>query len=211
MNVKYSELLDEVLPSLAADPSDPVTENAIKRSVIEMCRRAWIWKFLADAIDVMAGVSTYDLEPPIGAVISTVVSAELEGVALTPRSPDWLNREVPRWRVDADRPRHFTQFDTEQIVLASVPDANIPGGLTMTLALQPSQSSTSFPKWLFNQYTYDFAEGAIAKLMLIPGKPWTDLAGGADRRARFEASIANARASAVSGLSGAVLRVTGQH
>ena len=29
-NIKYSELLDEVLPYLAADPSDPVTENAIK-------------------------------------------------------------------------------------------------------------------------------------------------------------------------------------
>ena len=210
-NIKYSELLDEVLPYLAADPSDPVTENAIKRTVIEFCAASWIWKHMPDAIDVVAGESTYDLEPAAGTDIATVVSAELDGIPLENRALTWLNKEVPRWRTEASRPKYFTQVDTEQVILAALPDSNITGGLTTTLALQPSQSATSFPKWIFNQYLYVLAEGALAKLMMMPNKPWTDIQNGADRRTKFEAGIANARASALSALGSAPQRVTAQH
>lgn len=206
-NIKYSELLDEVLPYLAADPSDPVTENAIKRSVIEFCAGSWIWKHLPDPLDVVAGEHAYDLEPPSGTDVTTVLAAELDGVPLAPKDIPWLNREIPRWRTVAARPKYFTQIDTEQVLLAALPDANSAAGLTLTLALQPSQTTTSFPKWIFNQYLYVLAEGALSKLMMMPGKPWTDVQNGADRRTRFEAGVANARAVAVAALGGAPQRV----
>jgi len=210
-NIKYSELLDEVLPYLAADPSDPVTENAIKRTVIEFCAGSWIWRHLPDPLDVVAGESAYDLEPPPGADVASVIAAELDGVPLAAKDVAWLNKEIPRWRTVAARPKYFTQVDTEQVILAALPDANITAGMTLTLALQPSQSATSFPKWIFNQYLYVLAEGALAKLMMMPNKPWTDIQNGADRRTKFEAGIANARASAVSALGSAPQRVTAQH
>jgi len=210
-NIKYSELLDEVLPYLAADPSDPVTENAIKRTVIEFCAGSWIWKHLPDPLDVVAGESAYDLEPLSGSDVASVIAAELDGVPLAPKDVAWLNKEIPRWRTVAARPKYFTQVDTEQVILAALPDANITAGLTLTLALQPSQAATSFPKWIFNQYLYVLAEGALAKLMMMPNKPWTDIQNGADRRTKFEAGIANARASAVSALGSAPQRVTAQH
>jgi len=55
------------------------------------------------------------------------------------------------------------------------------------------------------------AEGALAKLMMMPNKPWTDIQNGADRRTKFEAGVANARSSAVSALGSAPQRVTAQH
>lgn len=210
-NIKYSELLDEVLPYLAADPSDPVTENAIKRSVIEFCAGSWVWRHLPDPLDVVAGENAYDLEPLPGSDVASVLAAELDGVPLAPKDIPWLNKEIPRWRTVAARPKYFTQVDTEQVILAAMPDANITAGLTMTLALQPSQAANGFPKWIFNQYLYVLAEGAIAKLMMMPNKPWTDIQNGADRRTKFEAGIANARAYAVSALGSAAPRVTGQH
>lgn len=210
-NIKYSELLDEVLPYLAADPSDPVTENAIKRTVIEFCAGSWIWKHLPDPLDVVAGEATYDLEPLSGTDVTTVLAAELDGVPLAPKDVPWLNREIPRWRTVQARPKYFTQIDTEHVILAALPDANITAGLTLTLALQPSQAATSFPKWIFNQYLYVLAEGALAKLMMMPNKPWTDIKNGADRRTKFEAGMANARASAVSALGSAPQRVSAQH
>jgi len=210
-NVKYSELLDEVLPYLAADPSDPVTENAIKRSVIEFCSSSWIWKYLPDPIDVVSGENAYDLEPPPGTDVTTVLSAELDGMPLEPKDIPWLDREIPRWRTVSARPKYFTQVDTEQVILAALPDANITAGLTLTLALQPSQAATSFPKWIFNQYIYVLVDGALAKLMMMPNKPWTDIQNGADRRTKFEAGIANARASSVSALGRAPQRVTAKH
>jgi len=210
-NTKYSDLLDDVLPSLAADPSDPVTEHAIKRTVIEFCASTWIWKHLPDPIDVVAGEAVYDLEPLPATDVATVMSVSLDGYMLFAKTTDWLDANEPGWRSVTGAPRYFTQVDTEQVILAQVPASSSAGGLTATLALQPSQNSTGFPKWIANQYLYALADGAIARLMLIPGKPWTDLNTGADKRSRFEAAMANARNTAVAGLGRAPTRTASQH
>lgn len=210
-NIKYSELLDEVLPNLAADPSDPVTENAIKRAVIEFCAGARVWQYLPDALDVTAGELTVDLEPEQGADVGVVMHVALNGAPLENKSIDWLDRNEPGWRSTAGTPNYFTQVDTEQIILAPLPAASARKALVMTMALQPSHTATSFPAWIFSRYAYALADGAMSKLMLMPGKPWTDIPGGADRRTRFEQAISNARANAVGGLSRAATRTTSQH
>ena len=208
---KYSDLIDDVLPTLAADPSYPVAEYAIKRACIEFCSGSWIWQFLPDPIDVEAGEAYYDLEPESGADITTVMDVAHNNVPLKAQSIAWLDAQLPGWRTTPAVPKYYTQVDTDQIILAAVPDSNISGGLTMTLALQPSQAAQGMPKWIFNQYMYVLAEGAIAHLMLMPNKPWTDLANGALHRSNFTGSIANARASTVAALGRAAHRVTPQH
>lgn len=208
---KYSELIDDVLPSLSADPSYPVVEYAIKRVCIEFCAGAWIWQFIQDPIDVEAGESYYDLEPEIGSDITAVMDVSHNNVHLTAKSISWLDTQLPGWRTQPAVPKYYTQVDTDQIILAAVPDSNISGGLTMTLALQPSQSSQGIPKWIFNQFMYALAEGAMARLMLMPNKPWTDLATGAMHASNFSGSIANARASTLAALGRAAHRVTPQH
>ena len=210
-DILYSDLINEVLPHLAADPSDPVTENAIKRAVIEFCRESWIWRFLPDPQNVRSGLLEYDLEPPSCADIAAVIDVEYNKVPLTPKSLVWLNKEIPGWRTTRAAVKHYTQIDTEQLILAPLPADNITNGLAMTLALQPSQSAACFPKWIANQYIYPIAEGAVAKLMLMPGKPWTDLATGQDHRIRFEQAFNDAREAAVSALGRAAVRTSPQH
>ncbi len=210
-NVKYSDLLDEVLPYLAADPSNPVTENAIKRAVIEFCAGSWIWKYLPDPSSTVAGEAEYDLEPPSGADVTVVMHVALDGIPLSHKPLDWLDMELPRWRTTTGAAKYFSQVTSEQIVLAPTPDTSMTDGLSMTLALQPSQTATSFPAWISNQYFEDLANGAISKLMLMPNKPWTDLPTGADRRNAFQAAIANARASAVRSLARAEIHSKSHH
>jgi len=210
-NVNYTDLLVEVLPNLAADPSDPVTEHAIKRAVIQFCEQSWVWKHLPDPIDVVAGEPYYDIEVPSGADVMAVIDAAYTRRPLANRTLDYLNSELPTWRTETGTPAHFTQVDTEQVILAPVPEAALTGGLVMTLALAPSQASTGFPKWIFNQYLYAIADGALAKLMTMPGKPWTDVPNGLDRRVQFDAAVAGARVAAVNALSRAPIRVKPAH
>lgn len=209
--IKYADLIDDVLPHLAADPSDPVTENAIKRTVIEFCMGSWIWKAFPDPVNVKAGVNTYDLEPDTGTDVTTVLAAELDGLPLKARDIPVLNAEIPRWRTVSGTVKYFTQLDTETIILAPLPDVTIAKGLTLTLALQPNQKADGFPAWIYNQYIYSLVDGAVARLMLMPNKGWSDTATGLDRRAKFEAAIANARNSAVSALGIAPQRTRPQH
>lgn len=210
-NTKYSDLLDEVLPYLAADPSNPVTQNAIKRAVIEFCAGSWVWKYLPDSLDVTAGEAFYDLEPPLGSDVTAVMDVAHNNVPLKNRSIEWLDRELPGWRTTAATPKYFTQLDTAQIILAALPESTITSGLTMTLILQPSQTADNFPAFIANQHFEDLANGAIGRLMLMPGKTWSDPANGAGRIASFQNAIGNARASAVRALSRAEIRVTPYH
>lgn len=208
-NVKYSDLLDEVLPLLPADPSDPVTENAIKRAVIEFCATTWLWKYLPDTFLATPGEGAYLIETLPGTDVSAVLSVQFDGLTLEQKSVDWLNENVSGWRTNRGQVRYFTQVDTEEIILAPLPDSA--GVLAMTLALQPNHTATGFPKWIFNQYVYTLADGALSKLMLMSGKPWSDGANGLSRKAAFEAGMANAKTVSVTALGRATLRTTSQH
>lgn len=209
--IKYDDLISDVLPHLAADPSDPVTRNAIKRTVIEFCAGSWIWKVFQDPVSVKAGVNTYDLEPETGTDVSAVIAVELDGLPLKPQNVSWLNGEIPRWKSVSGAVKYYTQIDTETLILAPLPDTSLSNALTITLAVQPSQKSTGFPAWIHNQFIYALVDGAVARLMLMPNKSWTDTAAGFDRRTKFEAAIADANNTAVSALGRAPVRVKPQH
>lgn len=210
-NKKYADLVNEVLPYLAADPSDPVTEQAIRRTVIQFCADSWIWKAFQDPVSVRAGLNQYDLEPETGADVSAVVAVELDGRTIHPKTPVWLNKEIPRWKTVTGTPKYFTQMDTESLFLAPLPQDNQANALTITLALQPTQKSDGFPMWIYNQYADALVNGAVGRLMLMNGKPWADPANGLDRRNSFMSEIASARNDAVSALGIAPTRVTPQH
>lgn len=210
-NIKYSDLIRDVLPFLASDPSDPFTETVIKRAAIEFCRESWVWKHVTEAEDVTVGEDTYDIDIPNGSAVAMVMDVGLNGVPLEAKQVDWLNINVPTWRTNASTPKYYTQTEPGQIMLAPTPSENTAGALVITVALQPARSATGFPEWISNKFPYAITDGALAKLMLVPGKPWTDLAGGADRRVLFDAAIANARAMAASGLGRAPIRSSTQH
>lgn len=211
--IKYSDLLDEVLPFLAADPSDPVTEAAIRRSVIEFFANSWLWKHLPDPVDLVAGEPVYDLEPPQGGSVVAVMSVSANGQPIDNKTTEWLDRNVPLWRTDRRTTLYFTQVQSDQVILAPVPEINVVGGLTMTLAIAPSATSKAFPAWVVNNVNYleTIVDGALYRLMLMPNKPWTDLKNGADRRMQFNNGVASASELATSALSRAPTRVSSNH
>lgn len=209
--IKYSDLLPDVLTSLKADPSDPVTERAIKRAVIEFCGGSWVWQYIMDPIDLVAGEAFYDLEPPTGSGTSAVMNVECNGRPLENKSMEWLNKEHPGWRINRETPRWFTQVNPDQVILAKVPDVTVTNGLYITLAIEPDLSSNNFPKWIGTHHRYALVDGALSTLMLMPDKPWTDLKNGAARLDSFNAAMSNARAAAVAANSRAPLRTTSQH
>lgn len=210
-NIKYSDLISEVLPYLAAYPSDTLAENAIKRAAIEFCSGSMIWKHLPDAMDVIAGENEYILELPQGAEVSMVLNVSLDGAQLDPKTVDWLDSQCSGWLTDAAKPDYYTQIESEKIILAPLPSETVTAGLVLSFALQPSLTSTSFPKWIFSKFPYAITDGALAKLMLIPNKPWTDIQNGSDRRSRFESAIGTARESSSKALGRAPIRSTSYH
>ena len=210
-NVKFADLITLVTPHLSADPSEPVVEAAIKRAAIEFCGASWIWTYLPDAIDVVAGTQDYDIEIPNGTELAAVLAVKHAGIPLENRSIDWLNQNIENWRSEKGTPTNFTQVDTEQVLLARVPDTSLTAGLEMEIALQPSVKSKDMPGWIATRYQYQIAEGAIGHLMLMAGKPWTNEAQAIPRLEALRSAAMGARESGVSAINRAPLRTTPQH
>jgi hypothetical protein len=210
-NIKYLDLLPEVLPHLSGLVSDPLPEAAIKNAVYEFCRDSWIWRHFADVQDVVAGNAFHDFESPAGSEVAQVLACVLDGVPLTPLSTDALNEQLPTWQTVPGTVKFFTQQGTASLILAPVPDSNQPHSLLMTLALQPKRAAVAFPQWIAAQYMEALASGALSRLMSTPAKPWTDLAGAAMHQNRFQNALNAAKATGVHGLGRAILRVRTQH
>jgi hypothetical protein len=210
-NFNYADLLPEVMPHVTGDPSEPMAIAAIRNAAIEFCASSWIWRYYPDPVDVEAGENTYSIEPPTGADVTTVLGCKYDGKDLAAKSTDTLDRDLPRWQTEVGNVTAYVSIDTESLMLAKLPGASLDGGLTMTLALQPKRSATAFPGWIAAQYTEALAAGAIARLMKMPGKPWSAPRDAPGYQFTFDTAIAAARASAVSGLGRAVTRTAPQH
>ncbi|WP_025915802.1 hypothetical protein [Herminiimonas sp. CN] len=210
-NVKYSDLIRDVLPHLTNGPSDPLVEAAIRNAVIEFCNQSWLWRYLPDPIDIVAGEVAYDLEPTTGADVAAVLSCSIGGNLISPASTDDLDRIYTGWQSLSGPARHYTQTDTNSILLVPRPEFNIAGALVMVLALQPRRSSTAFPGWIADQYAESLAAGALSRLLLMPGKAWSDGQAGMLNKDKFQAAIQVAKAFGTSGLSRAPVRTTAQH
>jgi hypothetical protein len=210
MSTKYTDLFNEVLPELPG-VGEALATNAIRNSIIEFCQGSWCWRYFMDPLPVLAGLNTCELDPPPGAEVTQALVVKVDGEPLTPKSESDLTAILPRWQTERGTPKFFLTDDPAQLILAPVPDTKIMGGLVVTVALQPTRGSTSFPTWIWSRYFDGLAAGAKARLMAMPGKPWSSPQLYALYRDRFEKAMASAKVESQKSLSRGPMRTTSYH
>ncbi len=196
---KYTDLLNEVMPELSGANIDLVT-NEIRNSVIAFCNGSDIWRAWLDPIDVVGAVATYDVTTDAGTDLVTLLSVKYDGRTLTPRNEDQLDEWHPRWRTELRHSDHYMQQDQDTFTLACVPPDSLPGGLLLSVSLQPERTSQSFPGWIYSQYWDGVTAGAKARMMRMPGKPWSNPQMAAFYQTTFDSETAGARADAARSL-----------
>lgn len=209
--MKYTAFVPDVTVQLLSDPSSLVVENAIKNASIELCRSSWLWREYAAAITVTAGDPRIDIELPASADLVAVLTVTLDGLLLDAESGDRLDVMYPRWATDTGAPKRYTQTDMSALILSPVPDATYPDSLVIYYALSPTRIATGLPDWIANDYWEDIVSGALARLMMMPGRAWTNMEAGNYHRNLFDSAIAQAKETGLRALSRAPLRVTQQH
>lgn len=207
----FTDLLPDVLPHLGGDPSDPVTIAALRAAADEFCAKSTIWREALDPITVRARAAEYELEFPAGAAPVRLISVTLAGAPLDPKERAELDGVLPGWRTLTGAPRFYLQATPDLLALAPAPEAQARNALEVLVALKPTRAAPHLPAWLIEQYGADIADGAMARLMAMTNRPWSDPQGAVWRRDRFEAAIATAHARATAGLTGAALRTRTQH
>lgn len=202
----WSDFYDLLLPDL---PGCPVTaaDSALRQSAIAFCEQSLAWQTEHQPVFVTAGIAEHAFSQPAGSVVHAITHAVLDGEEIEPFAGE-KNIVIRSWRRQTGKPRYILGGPSS-LTLVPAPDTN--GVLAMTVALKPSAASTGIDDALFNEYRETIIHGAMARLMLSPKKPYTDIQLAAYHQQQFiiktaAAGVRVARSYARAPLQTAILR-----
>lgn len=172
----WSTWLQDVRPHVPGCP-DLLAEHELRRCAQEFFRRSRAWQVrIPAAIAVTAGTSTVTIATGDAAQdLLRVESIRYDGKELEPVAQDALDKSFgDDWSTHTGFPNRFLQLTPGSVVLYPVPDVDAVTGVTARLSVTPSESSTGLPDDLAIKFYEPIHIGARSRLMLYPGKPWTN-------------------------------------
>lgn len=178
MAISYETLLPEILPMVIGCP-DTLIESTVRASAIDFCERTGAYQLELDPITTVANTYEYDLEAPTGTTVHRITWATFEGNTLEPVSTELLEQRKPKWR-DSDHygdPEFYVQQSGSLVWLAPVPSDTTTSSVIIRAQLKPTHSSTSCDEQIMNEYRDAVVNGALFRLLRMPGRDWSDLQG----------------------------------
>jgi hypothetical protein len=200
----YEDFFPNVLPEVPA-AAEVIVANAVRNAVIEFCEKSLILQRDHDPVTLIEGIVDYDLEPPAGYLVVKVMKAWLENNQLDPLAPDFVrdasvyNRLFSSYQSVNNTPSKYLQKDERTISVWNPPDKKYPNGLTMRVALKPTRASSEVEDVVFEDYAEVIASGALSRLMMSAGKPYTNVEMAAVHKGLFQQGINLARSRALHG------------
>jgi|SaaInl25SG_5_DNA_1037380.scaffolds.fasta_scaffold00196_12 hypothetical protein len=167
-----------VLPFAQQAPR-PLVSKFVRLAAIEFCERTRCWR---EIVTVNVTDQNAAIVAPDHASIHEIEEATFDGRPLTPTQ---FTDTTLMERQEEGHPRYITQ--THPNTVALIPFEA--GSLTLSLFLKP-RSETQMrslvvsgqtvdrydvvPEFMFNQYAQKIADGALARLLMVPGQAFSN-------------------------------------
>lgn len=214
---QWSALLPEVNPFVGGAP-EALVLNAIRNAVIEFCERSWAYVADTTPLAMVAKQQDYRPIPPAGTAIAQILYGYYNGKIIWPTTKDDALKLDQNWRN-----RTGTRVDTfiaagsgSLVSVIPVPSVAVPAvvvspnvmsnGLVLTAAIKPARDAKQFPAHLYERYLEEIAHGAVARVLSIPHKVWSNVNAALFHRNAFLDGASQARADASKGFTRAALR-----
>jgi hypothetical protein len=193
MSTAWDAFLGDILSDLPDCPK-ALARRALIQAAERFCERSLVWQLELAGLDVSADQAEYPLVTPTGSVPLEVLGVHINAEPLQAALEDKLDTENPSWRLlSSSRPTRWTAPSTGVVRLVPTPSMDITAGLSIRLALKPAADAAEAEDILYTRYRSALVHGAKARLMQIPGKPWSDSGLAAYHMDRFEIFIAEAK------------------
>ena len=189
-----------VQPGITSCPN-PLVRAAILQSAIAFCEQSQAWSVRLPPVPLVLGQAAYGLTLPDQSQLVEVLNLWGESRELKGKSFNEMTLLIPNWRTMVGSPQYFVTDDvTDGIEVYPLPDTGAAGtSLLPRVALKPTVVATVVPDFLLNRFFETIANGALARLRLTPGQPWTDMALGSANQKAFDDACDEARIVALHG------------
>lgn len=199
----HTEFLDYVLPQVPGCTNEMALLE-IKNTIIDFCEKSLILQTDLDPITTIPNVSEYDLEPPNDRLVVKIMKMWFKGVNLDPRAldeiftPSAFNTRSGAL-VEKSDPRFYYQKDARTFSVYPIPNVKDSLAITLRVALKPTRSATTIDDLIYEEYAETIGRGAVTRLALSPGKPYSNAQIAAASNALYIAGLNVARDRAQKG------------
>lgn len=166
---------------IAAIPEVPkfVAERQVLRALRDFAEESRAWRVNIE-LGTVASTALIDLSSllPTGSELVDIISIKniLGGQPVLPTTFMRLDKDSNDWRTDEDlNARYYVLEGNNTIRLAPIPSTTIVTKYYARVAVKPVlATATTVDDVIANKYDQLLVHGALAKLFLLPRKPWTD-------------------------------------
>jgi hypothetical protein len=206
----FTSVEGKIAPSVPGCPR-PVIEQYVRDAAIEVCEKTLVWRYEQPLIRLTPGVYDYDYETPDDTEVVAIIHSAVNGAHISPATQDDFHRLYPAWpSTDVNTrsmPRHISQFDPDQFILAPTPDNSQTYDIKLFVALKPTPDASGMDKTPFDECEQLIVHGALQHLLVLPDKSWTDRELATYHAKQFTYKTASRRAKANLGVARASMGV----
>jgi len=194
--VPYTEWLPYVQVNVPDCPRALIVE-AIRQKVIEFCQKSLFLRQELDGFYTVADDNEYDLSPPVDNNIAQLLMLKVNKRELEPKTQSDLEEIYQDWRDQEGEPSYFFLKNTYTAILVPKPIGVYP--VRILVALKPTQAAQSVDESIFEEYKDAIKHGALAYLMMMPEKSWSNPNMSAFYQSQFDAAIQESKTRAEQG------------
>lgn len=173
MNV--SDLVPFVSVEVPGCP-DVLIKQTLVQAAIELCTESLAWQEIQEPVTLRDGTNELDIDTPRDARIVTVKDIWASSRKLRPATMDQLFEAIPNWQsAQGSEPTYYNaSSDWQTIKIFPTPLEANSAKLTMRVAYAPTITATTLPDELATKYLDGLTGGAKSRLMIMPGRSWTN-------------------------------------
>jgi hypothetical protein len=174
----------------------PSVEVAVRDTCIDFCERTLLLQVDHDPITVIAGESTYEFSPPDGYVVSKIMKMWLADEPIYPVAADYVDDSgyVERGSTYEADPCAYLQKDARSFSLLPTPKETVRNGLVMRVAIKPTRETAEVDDVLYDDYAEIIGYGAKYRLLMSPGKEYSNPQLASAFKGLFDHGMSRARA-----------------
>lgn len=175
MSITLAQWLPEISRMVPGAKSE-VIYDALHVIVREFCAKSLLYIRTLPAVNVVAGVGTYNLTAPTDTVIVMVERLTINSIPLDPTSQDLLDRSPDAWEpITAKQPNTY-MMDAEKVLkLKEIPLENITAGLIVSVSLKPTWTTLVVPDFIYEDWYEAIKHGTLEHLMQMPNQTFTNV------------------------------------
>lgn len=192
MNV--SDIVPFIAPEVPGCP-DALIKQALVQTAIEFCTETLAWQEIQDPVSVSDGQNLLDVDVPRDSRIVVVRDIWASNRKLRPVTMPQLFELIPNWQTaTGSEPTYYNaSADWQSIRIYPIPLEANNAKLTMRVAYTPTLAATTLPDEICTKYLDGLLGGTKSRLMLMPGKAWSNVQMAAAYRTQFADQMLKAK------------------